>query len=304
MATQNSFSVKKPLSFYGWMNERESIRQKREAGEPWPWTKDPVLQKFSFTNVMREYDRVSIWIQGNITNRFIRHPALWQMLAIARQINWPQSLDILINSPGWPGNMKKMTHEGIELMRRDLDKYQATGAKVYTGAYMIHADSDPRTSELWANKTDYVLGVVIGQLIGKKPDLSSMEAFTKWMSQFESWGGFMSYEVACDLRWAPGWLNKAPDIRKWANPGPGAYRGLNRIAGRPLKAKVKEADAVHEMRVLLSQAATNCDIDFPRPFEMRDIEHSLCEYDKYLRASLGEGKPRAQYHPKLQGELL
>ena len=31
--------------------------------------------------------------------------------------------------------------------------------------------------------------------------------------------------------------------------------------------------------------------------EMRDIEHSLCEFDKYERVRLGEGKPRSLYKP-------
>ena len=29
--------------------------------------------------------------------------------------------------------------------------------------------------------------------------------------------------------------------------------------------------------------------------EMREIEHSLCEFDKYERTRLGEGRPRAKY---------
>ena len=31
------------------------------------------------------------------------------------------------------------------------------------------------------------------------------------------------------------------------------------------------------------------------PLEMRDIEHCLCEFDKYERTRLGEGRPRAKY---------
>jgi hypothetical protein len=29
--------------------------------------------------------------------------------------------------------------------------------------------------------------------------------------------------------------------------------------------------------------------------EMRDIEHSLCEFDKYERVRLGQGRPRSKY---------
>jgi hypothetical protein len=35
--------------------------------------------------------------------------------------------------------------------------------------------------------------------------------------------------------------------------------------------------------------------DSPR-FEMRDIEHTLCEFDKYQRIRLGQGKMRAKYN--------
>jgi hypothetical protein len=30
-------------------------------------------------------------------------------------------------------------------------------------------------------------------------------------------------------------------------------------------------------------------------WEMREVEHTLCEFDKYERARLGEGKPRGVY---------
>ena len=30
--------------------------------------------------------------------------------------------------------------------------------------------------------------------------------------------------------------------------------------------------------------------------DMRCIEHSLCEWDKYERVRLGQGKPRSKYH--------
>lgn len=31
------------------------------------------------------------------------------------------------------------------------------------------------------------------------------------------------------------------------------------------------------------------------PFEMREVEMSLCEYDKYVRLLLGEGKSKRTY---------
>ena len=46
-------------AFFNFCKERESIRLKRENGEPAPWTKDEVLQKGRFLNIFREDDRVT-----------------------------------------------------------------------------------------------------------------------------------------------------------------------------------------------------------------------------------------------------
>ena len=44
-------------AFFMWCIERESIRRKREAGNPPPWTEDPIFQKGRFLNVFREDDK-------------------------------------------------------------------------------------------------------------------------------------------------------------------------------------------------------------------------------------------------------
>ena len=46
-------------SFFDYCKERESIRLKREAGEKFPWSEDPIFQKGRFLNVFREDDKVS-----------------------------------------------------------------------------------------------------------------------------------------------------------------------------------------------------------------------------------------------------
>ena len=44
-------------AFFDFCKERESIRVKRERGDPPPWTSDPVFQRGRFLNVFREDDR-------------------------------------------------------------------------------------------------------------------------------------------------------------------------------------------------------------------------------------------------------
>jgi hypothetical protein len=44
-------------AFFDWCVEREAIRVRREAGQPPPWSHDPVFQKGRFLNVFREDDK-------------------------------------------------------------------------------------------------------------------------------------------------------------------------------------------------------------------------------------------------------
>jgi hypothetical protein len=49
--------------------ERQVIFFRRIAGKPAPWTQDPVLQKFKFTNAYRASDRVSQYLIRNVICR-------------------------------------------------------------------------------------------------------------------------------------------------------------------------------------------------------------------------------------------
>ena len=114
-----------------------------------------------------------------------------------------------------------------------------------------------------------------------------------WLKQFRGWGDFMAYEVITDLRHTR-YLNKAPDINTWAVAGPGAIRGLNRLHGRDYKKGMSQAQACAEMRELL-ELSRDALPDFVPPLELREIEHSLCETDKWLRVKQGQGRIRAKY---------
>ncbi len=103
----------------------------------------------------------------------------------------------------------------------------------------------------------------------------------------------MAYEVVTDLRHTR-YLRNAPDIDTWAVAGPGAIRGLHRLHGRPYKRALSQEQACAEMRELLAMSRTALP-DFVPPLELREIEHSLCETDKWLRVIEGQGRLRAKY---------
>ncbi len=82
-------------AFFDFCGERERIRCKREAGEAWPWTADPILQKGRFLNVFREDDpgtRAVLRFAAPVKDT---PRALIQALFFARWCNQQATLDAL-----------------------------------------------------------------------------------------------------------------------------------------------------------------------------------------------------------------
>lgn len=298
----NTATMSPSVALRHWVREREAVRIKKDRGDAPPWTDDPIIGKYRFCNVRREDDRVTVWVRNNIRAPYADHPHLWFMLAIARWVNWPETLAELIAEPGaWPTDERVFAPLNLS---KALANRAARGEKVFTGAYTINAPSTKG-----ASKIDYVAMTVLGkpweqrELLGdvfggRLGPLSLSRAHT-YLSKYQGWGPFMTYQVAVDMRFTR-YLRDAADIKTWAAAGPGTIRGLNRIAGRRIDCNLDQARALAEMRVLFRtiREETGVDMDFS------DVPNILCETDKYLRVMNGEGAPRALYHPREMKNLM
>jgi len=78
--------------FVWFIRERESIRKKKESGSPPPWTDDPFLQKYKFTNVWRQDDKTTKYIHSVKRDNWLDE-ILW--IAWARIINKIETLQEL-----------------------------------------------------------------------------------------------------------------------------------------------------------------------------------------------------------------
>lgn len=273
-----------------WVREREAIRLRRQtSGNPSSWTEDYILQTYRFCNVRREDDRVTVWVRRNIRERFSAHPRLWLMLAIARQINWPDTLEELIEAEhAWPS----WVDFDPRSMTRILAARKARGRKVYTGAYTISAPHAPGS-----DKGQYVAETVIGDLWRRRIEFSDWEGASLQdvharLMKSPGWGPFMAYQAVVDMRFTR-LLERAPDVSTWAAAGPGTLRGLNRSHGRLVKSPLSQAQALSEMLEIhrLALGCTEVQMD------LSDVPNILCEYDKYERVKRDDGKPRARFFP-------
>lgn len=259
-------------------------------------TDDPILGSFRFCNVYRELDRVTVWIREHIREPFYIDRDLWFMLAAARWINWPPTMKMLMHGGAWPGAGSWDPAAMVRLMK----SFAARGNKVFTGAYLI------TNNGVSMPKEEYVVHRVLEPLWNdrmiwrsylepEQKNALTMEEVHAELQKYNGFGSFIAGQMTTDLRhtW---YLDTAPDRAYWAAVGPGSARGLNRLAGRPLDGRVRQGTALEELRQIQSYCP-----DLLAPWmtvpELTDLQNCCCEFDKYERARLGQGRPRSRYVP-------
>lgn len=304
--------------FYDWINERHSIWLRRSRGEPKPWTQDPIMQTYKFTNVFRQLDRGTIVLNEAIRplieqikdpHSKVRVPAeraAWESLELRKKLFFNVVWYRLFN------HAENMTELGLVDnaggLRSRLKARRNRGCKVFTSAHMTTGEPGRDKIETYLEVCDKVFELAEPYVLDMEED-GTMEGAFDNLLHLPLVGPFVAYELVCDFRFTPLLPDPPTDALTWANVGPGAARGLRRL-GMPetldsMKWLYQECQdspvlgthvAKHHRG--LNEWNESVKGEFPTPyppFELREIEHSLCEFDKYQRAKSGVGRPREKY---------
>lgn len=277
--------------FFKYARERYRIHLRRQAGDPAPWTEDPVLREWSFCNVFREDDRTTQWFRNNIRNPLKNHPHVILATIAFRWFNRIETAEKIIDlfSPhiAWDS----------EAVRQRL-----TGVKpLVTGAYIIKTPNG-------MSKLDGVLKCIdkvhacLPCLTQDLEKATTLQRAHQFLLSFPYLGPFMAYEIVTDLRHTY-LLEGATDIMEWAAPGPGCARGLGWVVeGDPdnfsYSCRTDRTLMLEHIRELL--LCSTFESNWPRTWptwEMREVEHTLCEYDKMCRAKRGQPLKRRYHAP-------
>lgn len=303
--------------FFYWINERHNIYRARERGEEWPWTQDPILQEFKFTNVFRELDAGTL--------------ALREMIEEYRR--WcsaeclPVDESLILWNIFWYRLFNRADHAAFHHSPRQLmavlRKKADQGEKIFTSAHMTWGPDDPR------GKMEAYFDVIEEFYDRRQNELShvddTLQGVFDNLIRWRGVGPFIAYEMACDLRFE---LKRCwQDTLSWANIGPGCARGLKRLGLPRTLDSLTWLYYVAENYLPLQRVLRPKDLDWsyhadhqlslqnhlvrhhvgwarfnelkPRwpLFELREIEHSLCEFDKYQRVKTGAGRPRQRFIP-------
>lgn len=268
--------------FFSTAQERYAILLRRRLNHDPPWTNDPIFKEWRFCNVHREDDATTQWFRESVRVELTAENALEKTL-IFRWFNrievGEKILDLLL---------EKWDDEEAYERLKDVKP-------IVTGAYMLKTPDGLAKLEGVLEAIDDALGMI--------PRITHSIALLNPKTLEEAWflikqipwiGPFTGYEIVTDLRWTP-LLSDAQDIMTWANPGPGCARGLSWLAGEKLsRNNRRDRERMLEMmRELL--ALSQKDKYWPQRWpvwEMREVEHWLCEFDKYKRAERGDSLKR------------
>jgi len=260
------------------IKERYSISLKKDAGLPKPWTKDPILQQYRFCSVYREHDKVTKWIAKNWRDNHKDEPDLWFAMAVARFINWPPTLASLCFPVPWdPREFKRVLHRRME-----------QDQQVFTGVYIIPSAGP---------KIDYICDEVLTPLWGDRDEIrpkgyDTLDGFHEILLEHNGLGSFMAAQIVADMKYVEPLLS-AKDWHTWAASGPGSRRGLNYVCDR--QGHWKEAEWRKVLGILHHWIDHKIEKAGMPELHAQDLQNCLCEFGKYERTRLGEGKPRSRY---------
>lgn len=266
-----------------WINERESIRQRRESGMAPPWTADPTMATVRYCNVHREDDKVTRWIRNRPAYSHARN-AVW-VVVLARMVNRISSLEAI----------EAAVHLGdLAAVKSILKSRRDSGFTIWGNAYTIS------TCGRSMDKVDYVIDHVVDNVRraeqdplwsqGLWHDPWTLSTFHQWLMRIDGLGSFLAAQVVADLKNTEGHaLHYATDWHTWAACGPGSLKGLAAYFGTPaipgnFTALLARATAQVMPLVGAHVGAIHA----------QDMQNCFCEFSKYIRVREG-GHARNRY---------
>ncbi len=269
--------------FWAFVQERHRIYWRRFIKKKvWPWTKNKTLRDYFFTNVYRELDRGSLYLtqvifpqyQDDDRNtlfailvyRLFNHIPTWQFIGQPMLGYWKWK-----NEAG------------------DLKKWRAKGHQVFTSAFTVTGNRfggfpDKIDNICWL--IDWLQTYLITDHkwrdIWTAPNME--DAFNE-IKAMKGFGAFLAYEIVIDINYAKG--EDGWGENSFVNPGPGAKRGLNHIFP-----DMQGKDYIRGIKWLRKQQPC---IPHGGPLSLRNVEHSLCEYQKYVKRRDGKKGGRARH---------
>ena len=281
------------LKYY--VGERYKIHMLKDVeNKPFPWTDDPILSMYRFTNIRREHDKNSKYIiskmkqHGNtISMNMIGNIMLFRLF---------NKIDTMSLMGGWVdfehydhAKVKRQLTQAPEGYAYFTNAYLSSGVKREFSRYF--PDEDVRAANI-PHVIDKFLFSIYNQIINATNPNNVIDAFkqVKGIHDFFAYQLFVDLTYLDDFRWSE---------NEFVVSGLGCSMGLSYLFDDP--------DGLSDEE-LLFWLRDNCPItdewcmehmtDLPeeeRHMNVMSLENCVCELAKYIKTKRGTGRPRSLY---------
>lgn len=291
--------------FYQFITERQNIWHRRFIEhKPYPWTSDLTLNQYKFTNVFRVLDPGTQLLFTDILNQKASDVDKLFNCFIYRIFNKIDTYRL--------NGFVRLDDYKLEDFQQKVKDFRAKGNTVFTSAFMvtgnIHLETKDKVEKYCKVIQDIQRKLPLLYTIVKEKNLNMKGCYDMFI-QFEGIGKFLSYQIMLDAMY-DGVLSYSEN--DWSFAFLGCSRGLKHVfpdldmnddveclgAMRWLHEHQREYLEPLNFKSLGAYPLANGLVYDGTTISLSNIENCLCEFSKYMKTKLGQGRPRVLYKPK------
>lgn len=253
-----------------------------------PWTTDPILRTYRFTNVFRATDRVSQYLIREVQYRADRSQEPQEVFfrtLLFKVFNKIQTWEALEQSHG------ALSWRSVNLNALDgtLSRLRSRGQSIYSAAYIMPAPELGRVRK-HSNHLALIARMMADRLADRLRQAPDLKAVYECMLAYPGIGRFLAFQYAIDLNYSTLLDFEEADF---VMAGPGALDGISKCFSAT-GARSPE-DIIHWTTERQETEFAQRGLDFIGLFGRRlqpiDCQNLFCEVSKYTRVA----------HPEIQG---
>lgn len=262
------FAVARQKIFFGRLLDRSE-----------PWSSDPILQTYKFTNCYRASDRVSQFLIRDVIYSADFSPEdLFLRIILFKLFNKIETWQLLESQIG------TITCQSFELrhFEKILNEAIRAKAKIYSAAYIMAPPSKGAGKKKHSAHLALVRRMLDDDLPTKMRSLSSMREAFELLVSYPMIGQFLGYQLATDINYSP--LTNFSEM-EFTSAGPGARDGIRKCFANV--GRYSEEEIIRIVAENQDLAFSKLGLKFERlgdrPLQLIDVQNLFCEVDKYAR---------------------
>ncbi|MBX9403150.1 hypothetical protein K4L06_17715 [Lysobacter sp. BMK333-48F3] len=272
-------------SYWKFAAERLAIYYRRLSSPQGPWTLDPILHEYRFTNVFRASDRVSQYLIREVQYGEGRpqEPAevyfRTLLFKIFNRIDTWRALEERLGRLSWK-------HTSLQAIEDALDEMLRSGRKIYSAAYIMPSPKFGRDRK-HSNHLILLARMMAEDMPLRMARARSLRSVYEQLLQYPGVGSFLAFQYAIDLNYSS---LMDFDESDFVVAGPGALDGISKcfVKGHSFSPGEIINMMVDRQFEEFSQRGLRFDGLFGRPLKPIDCQNIFCEISKYARAAYPE----------------